>query len=264
MSNRVLRAGFLALPFVSMSFGLIAACSDDENPASGRDAAADVAVLLDGSSTFDGSTILDAGRDARDSSITDTGADAPDVFDAGPPLCAAYPDTVLPGDSGAGGEPDDFTRYRLIALRAIYTGAFTNLLSASATCEINNYFGSGDPPFQEDCLGAQLAALAGCSVAALPVNYDTAQDIDGNRCVPDGGVGGVQLGFQNVGTTPYTQPDVDLMIRIIVESALSTGMAQVDADRLKAILEAKRAAVLIVDAGGVDAGDGGFSANLCP
>jgi hypothetical protein len=264
MSNRVLRAGFLALPLLSLSFGLIVACTDDENASTGgRDASSDVAAIDGSTNTGDGSTIVDAGRDARDSSIqpTDSGSDADADAEPPIPLCTTYPDTLIAHDAGSDEEgAGPFTRWQLIAFRAIVTGAFPNgLTGAINSCELQNYLDDPGQPYPDQCLAKQLAALTGCQLAGSPAKYDnTTQDTEGASCYPDAG-NRLELGLENTGTTPYTYPDVDLIIKMIVEAAKSTGMADGDANRLKAILEARRPNVAFVDAG-----DAGYSNSNCP
>src|SRR5262249_48947949 len=153
-----------------------------------------------------------------------------------PALCITYPNVTTPGDAGAS-EPDDFLRFDLIALRALLSGE-TN---AAASCQVGTEFASTDdpPPSQEDCLGQELAFLAGC---AAPTNYQgNALDKNGARCVDDGGV--VRLGFRDPATGNYTAQDVDFVIQLVRAAALSTGMTSADAERLVALLEAQKGSV---------------------
>jgi hypothetical protein len=268
MSKRFHRVGFLALPVAAATFALISACSDDETVA---DVANDDAAVpvLDGSNAADGnvadgaksdsSVVSDAGADAD--AATDTDASDEDASDGSAeaeasvtPLCTTYPSADISGDAAAPNEPPTEERYRLIARRALMSGE----QNASIACEISQAFQDPDTaPTPLVCFAAQLKILAGC--ASGP--YEAVNDDEGAApCVTDGG-SIIQLGFRDPQNGNYSNADVDYLIHLVREAAVSTGMATGDADRLAALLATQKEKVVSVDAG---PDDGGFSNPNCP
>ncbi len=259
MPNRLLRVAFLAMPLVALGAAFVTACGDDDVTPGGPDASTDART---DTSVPDGSTGADTGTDAGSEDggadgATDGGTDA----DSGlPALCVTYSNAPVAGKEDAG-EPAMSPRYELIAARALHTG----LKCADNSCEVSELFTTAfDGPTVFQCLGYQLAALAGCTVAGQPMNYDTAMDTDFTfPCVVDGGPGNIQLGFRDPPGT-YTGNDVGFVAELVKQAATSTGMAPADAERLKQLYLSKRASVLGPDAGAADAGDAGFSNSTCP
>jgi len=261
MNNRMLRFGVFAVPAVMLAIGVVTACSDDPNV----DDSPSVPPTMDATTGVDG-TVGDSTMPVLDAK-TDAGADATTAdadAEAGlPALCETYPNTVIMGDAAT--EPQTFARFKLIAYRAIYTGP--NNTFNNATCEISEAFQNDfDPPLPGDCLGVQLAALAGCKdINGTPIGYATAIDQNADNCVAAGGPS-IQLGFRvpnpdNV-PPPYTVTDVNKFIDIIRLAAIQTGMSVADANRLKALLDAERNKVVTTDAG-FDA-SAGYSNSICP
>ncbi|HVH42639.1 MAG TPA: hypothetical protein VM925_09850 [Labilithrix sp.] len=256
MSKRLLRVAFCAAPlFGAAALGLVSACTEETTPEGSQDASVDVPVIPPGQR--DGAVVTDAGASdaAADGSIKDSGIDADAAILKA--LCETYPNTVVAGDADVG-EPSDFTRYMLIALRAIYTG----VENAANSCEIGQAFVEDPDPFVPvpfTCLGRQLAALTGCIAQGKAVDYLAAQDDNNDYCVSDAGPS-VLLGLHDPATKNYTGNDVDFMIELVKKAALETGMAPADADRLKALLVAEKNKVAFGDAG---TGDAGFSQSTC-
>lgn len=253
MPNRLLRLAFLAMPLVAMAAAFVTACGDDDAAPGPPDASTD--------GRTDGTTnVPDGGGGGTDSSTDappgDGGVDAPGDADAAlPALCVTYSNADVVGDAGAseGTRP----RYELIALRALHSGA----KNADNSCEISQLFTAAfDPPIQFECLGFQLAALAGCTNAGQPLDYKIAVDENGDKCVVDGGAGNIQLGFRDPPGT-YTGNDVGFLADLIKQAAITTGMSAADAERLKQLYLSQRASVLGPDAG---TGDAGFSNSTCP
>ncbi len=252
MPNRLLRLAFLAMPVVALTAAFVTACGDDDASPGQPDASTEAGTDANGN-VPDGNTGADTGTDAGPG---DAGTDATGDADAAlPALCLTYSNADFVGDSGAG--EDTWPRYQLIALRALHSGA----KNADNACEVNALFANAfDPPIQFECLGHQLAALAGCTVAGQPLNYNTSLDENGDYCVVDGGAN-IQLGFRDPPGT-YTANDVAFVADLVKQAAVATGLSASDADRLKALYLSQRASVLGPDAG--DAGDAGFSNSTCP
>jgi hypothetical protein len=245
MANRALRVGFLAAPLAVTLMGLVAACSDDDaTPSSTVDASVDVTQPEAGQT--DSSVTPDATVDSGDAGVDST--------TPLPPLCTTYPNNDLMGDAAAG--EGTHARYELIALRAMLSGD----PSAIASCEIETgFYDFGEPPNQYECLGLQLASLAGCTVGGAAIDYGIANDNNGDQCAPAAGEA-VKLGFRNPETAGTTVNDIDYLNELIRLAAISTGMAPADAARLKALLEAERNKLVLADAGAADAG---FSQSQC-
>lgn len=255
MPNRLLRIAFLAMPVVALTAAFVTACGDDDAAPGQPDASTD--GRTDANNVPDGNTGADTGTDSGPS---DAGTDAKGDADADaalPALCLTYSNAPIMGDAAAneGTSP----RYELIALRALHSG----VKCADNSCEVSELFTTAfDGPTVYQCLGYQLAALAGCTVAGQPMNYNTAMDTDYTQpCVVDGGPGNIQLGFRDPPGT-YTGNDVGFVADLVKQAAIATGMSAADADRLKALYLSQRTSVLGPDAGG--AGDAGFSNSTCP
>lgn len=247
MSNRVLRAGFVVLPIVSLAFGLLAACADedvDPNPQS--DASADVAVLPDGSQRADGSVPTNG----NDSGSPDDAGDA-GVDQYVPPLCETYPAETVVSDAG-GGAPTQ--RYDVLALRAIEAAGGANG-HTPFSCEIAAHFDEADTlylePFQQPCLALQLKALAGCFIGGVLVDYSNIE-AEGVRCA--NGTDGVHLGFWEPSQRDYNKDEVEKFISILRAEAIGVGYTTAKADQLTALLRAKINTVVLKDAGFEDAG----------
>lgn len=248
MGNRLLRLAFLSLPALGSAAALVTACGDDDTVVSTPDASADATT----------DTYVPPAPDAgADTGPTDAGADAAQDADAAlPPLCQTYPNVDVVGKADAS-EPTA-ARYELIALRALHSG----LECADNSCEVSGLFATAfDPPTVYQCLGTQLAALAGCTNSGVPINYELANDTDnGAPCVVDGGPGNIQLGFRDPPGT-YTGNDVGFVAELVKKAAIATGLSAADAERLKQLYLSQRASVLGPDAG---TGDAGFSSSSCP
>jgi hypothetical protein len=260
MSNRVLRAGFFAVPILSLTFGLIAACSDEGlDPAiPGADASADVTVLPDGSQGGVDANRPDTGNNSDSGGGEDAGADAD--AEPLPPLCLTYPNSDQAGADAAVGEPDGgLLRYQMLVYRTIRIAGGANG-SPVSTCEISAHFDESttlyDPPQQPPCLELQLQALAGCSIGGVPVDYSNVQ-AEGDRCA--NGTAGIHLGFREPALNAYTKADVEKFIDIIHAQAISVGYTPTDADRLKALLLDKMTTVVPADRT-----DAGYSKSVCP
>lgn len=254
MPKRLLRIAFLAMPVVALTAAFVTACGDDDASPGQPDASTEAGTDANGN-VPDGNTGADTGTDAGPG---DAGTDATGDADAAlPALCLTYSNAPFQGDASAG--EGAFPRYELIASRALHTGA----KCADNSCEVSELFTTAfDGPTVYQCLGYQLAALAGCTVAGQPMNYNTAMDTDFTLpCVVDGGPGNIALGFRDPPGT-YTANDVAFVADLVKQAAVATGLSASDADRLKALYLSQRASVLGPDAG--DAGDAGFSNSTCP
>ncbi len=257
MSNRVLRTGFVVLPVLSLAFGVVVACSDEElDPASPRaDASADVMALPDGSQGGVDANRPDTGNDSGGNE-NDAGGDEDDAGDAGvdqyvPPLCETYSNETEVGDAAVGELPK---RYDVLAQRVIKAaGGFGGHTPFS--CEIAPHFDENDTlflePYQEPCLALQLQALAGCFIGGVAVDYSNIA-AEGVRCAD--GTAGVHLGFWEPTQRAYTKKDVEKLIEIIRAEAIGVGYSPAKADQLKALLDAKISTVVLNDAGFEDAG----------
>ncbi len=261
MANRMLRTGFVVVPILSLTFGLIVACSDDDlDPPASRPDAAVVPPLRDGSNndTVDANR-PDTGND-DDSGSDDDAGDGGVEAEAPPPFCVTYPSGVDLADAAIG-EISPTYRYAALAYRAVMAAGGANG-NPTSTCEIAAHFDElgtlYDPPQQPACLEKQLLAIAGCELQGFPVDYSNIDDGEGSRCAD--GTSGIHLGFRDPQLTTYTHADVVKFIEIIAEQSRTVGFTQVDADRLKAALMAKIGTVALSDAGD----DGGYSNSLCP
>jgi len=289
-SRRMARAGVFAVPLIALGFTFASGCGDDEPaPVVESDASTDVPVIdaqqqdvntppsedsgsdaepSEDAGTEDASD--DAGDDAGsdDAGSEDAGIEDAGIEDASPdadpdpepdasapgPLCETYPNEVI-DSAGDPMEEPSLPRWTFIARRALYTLTPTNARSA---CEVGAHFMDTSGPDQAECLGNQLAVLTGCPD---PATYEDSVDGTGTQCVGPDGV--VQLGFRNPQNGGYHKADIDFVIELVRQSAISTGMAAEDADRLKALLEENRHLALTMDAG-ADAGEGGYSNSTCP
>lgn len=251
MPKRLFRGGLLALPVLAASFSIIAACSsdDDAKPATSP------ATLPDGAPQ----NAVDGSIPRSDSSVDPPedggpGLDAADAAFVPPALCVTYPNSAA--DASAAEGPRKL--YELIAVRA--------LLEAADSCEVGSAFPDFEdpPPSQLTCFGLQLASLAGCLVGGGPINYAVTEDENGAKCIAAAaGAHSVKVGFRDNDSRafPYSNRDVDFLIALTKKAALSTGMKPEDAERLRALLAAKRATAT-ADGGGV--GDGGaFTQSTC-
>ena len=243
MSKRLF---FFFLPVMSCVAAVFAACQDDPSASSSPDAGVDGAVTPPPGMDSAVPPPVDAGFDTS-TPVVDAG------FDATPPLCATYPNAFA--DAGPDATVGEANKkfWDLIALRTLDYVQYT--------CEIGEYFDTTLPPLADDCFARQLLELTGCTnTSGQPIQYAGSSDKNGTACLPAVGTK-VQLGFQD---PPRTAPaparptvkDVDFFIEEARKNAIRGGMSVADADRLKALLVAKRNLAV-----GSDGGD--YSQSIC-
>jgi len=243
MRRRSFRLAVLASA-VGAVVAFVEACSSSDDPTTptpGGDGGAEAQSQADTSSGSDVTTsdvVTDGG-----------GGDAAVEAEASvPPLCTKYPNKLVDGGL--------LTFYELVAERAVVG-------LASGRCEIGAHFTDyNDPPAQSPCFAKQLISsdIADCIIGGEHIDYSKQTDPDGNLCVGVGAADKVLVGFRNPATSGYTANDYEVFATVTRQAAIDNGMAVADADRLKALVLARRGSV-VPDAG---AGDAGLSQSTCP